>query len=375
VRGTNYCAIRPTLVIADDYQDISDIITDEAKFKKYDRWLKDVEEVGEKKTVRNGKVIKNATKFLVIGTPLAQDCFVNRMRNNAEYRVFHRSVLSFKPDAYFELDEYWKKFREILFDDKTRKRMQKAEEYYYKNENHMQFETIWSKYNCLDIAKSYYVKRNQFLQELMCDCESVGEKWVKTTREITSSEMEDVKFKKTMLCCDPASGNSQESNYDFCAFCVGSLGFNDLKYVREGIIKRIGFNDYTEQIMTLLKKYKDITHIYIEKNLYLGADVIKLKDLIEKDAELKNRKLTIINEMQRSNKDLKIGSIIDYINTGQVIFNKDNKDFNDQVRDFSGQKTTKHDDAIESVAEFVIRIDTIKSVGEIKIMPNWFLYS
>ena len=372
IRGTKYGTVRPTLIIADDYQSEQDILTEQAKDKKYDKWLKEVEEAGEKETVRDGKIIKQATKFLVIGTPLAADCFVNRIRKNVEYKIFHRSVVNFDIDAYFENNLWWKEFQAILYDEKQLKRLEKAKLYYEQNKEIMEFETIWSKYNCFDIAKAYFVKRNQFLQELMCDCENVGQKWIKSLRQQEKEEIESNKWQKTMLTVDPATSNNSARNYDYCAFCVGSLAFNGFKYVRKGIIQKLGFNDYILKIISLLREYKDITHIYIEKNVYLGADVIKLNDYISNDKTLKARNIKIINEMQRQNKDLKISAIVDDVNSGQVIFNKEDKEFNQQIIDFTGQQTSLHDDAIDATTEFIIRIDDIEVIGEMYVTENWF---
>jgi predicted phage terminase large subunit-like protein len=374
IRGTKYGTVRPTLVISDDYQSEADILTEEAKNKKYGKWLKEVEESGETEVKRDGKVVKQGTKFIVIGTPLASDCFVNRLRLNFEYKTFHRSVVNFNIDEYFEEHLWWQEFKKILFNDKELKRLEKAQLYYDQNKEIMDFDTIWSKYSCFDIAIKYFSKRNEFLQELMCDCENVGQKWVTNMCRKTTEEIEDNKFKKTMLTVDPATSNSSIKNSDYSAFCVGSLGVNNFKYVREGILKKLGFNDYIKEIIALLKKYKDITHVVIEKNVYLGADVTRLTDVIKEDKELKSRNINFVNEMQRKNKDLKIGAIIDDINAGSVVFNKDNAEFNQQVLDFSGQKTSLHDDAIDAVAEFIIKIDEIKVIEEIKVYDNWFLY-
>ncbi|MDU7442303.1 MAG: terminase, partial [Clostridium sp.] len=47
-RGANWKGIRPTVVIGDDAQDEKDILTDDAREKKYNKWTKEVEQVGDK---------------------------------------------------------------------------------------------------------------------------------------------------------------------------------------------------------------------------------------------------------------------------------------------------------------------------------------
>jgi hypothetical protein len=74
VRGASYISpngiFRPMVYIADDYISEADILTDESKQKKYQKWLKEIEEGGDEAVYRNGKLIKPATKFIVLGTPL-----------------------------------------------------------------------------------------------------------------------------------------------------------------------------------------------------------------------------------------------------------------------------------------------------------------
>jgi hypothetical protein len=92
-----------------------------------------------------------------------------------------------------------------------------------------------------------------------------------------------------------------------------------------------------------LVDYKDITHIYIEKNTYSGSDVNKLKELIAVNPKLRYRKFEFINEMQHKNKDEKIDTIVSDINNGRLIFNTDDIDFQNQIMDFAGQNFSEHD--------------------------------
>ncbi len=55
---------------------------------------------------RNGKLIKPATKFLVLGTPLAQGDFIDAISKNPEYKVFHRSVVDFNNEALAGIQKY-----------------------------------------------------------------------------------------------------------------------------------------------------------------------------------------------------------------------------------------------------------------------------
>ncbi len=101
------------------------------------------------------------------------------------------------------------------------------------------------------------------------------------------------------------------------------MGDNNLKYARKAeltkINARIEFDKYIDHAIKLLKDYQDITHLYIEKNTFNGADANAIENKINDDPMLRNRSITIINEHQKKNKDDKISTLIPYINKGQII--------------------------------------------------------
>ena len=66
-RGANWHSIRPTLVIGDDAQSEADVLTEQARDKKYQKWLKEVENVGEKPVYRNKKLLRRGTIIISIG--------------------------------------------------------------------------------------------------------------------------------------------------------------------------------------------------------------------------------------------------------------------------------------------------------------------
>ncbi|MED1443039.1 hypothetical protein P4U24_14800 [Aeribacillus composti] len=368
VRGTAYISSkgrsRPTTIIADDYISEADIITDEAKEKKYNKWLKEVEEAGDKAVYRNGKLIKPATKFIILGTPLAKGDFIDRIKNNPDYKVFQRSVVDFDVDEYFENHSLWQQFKKIYFDNKREKSLEDAKKFYFENEEKMRFPTIWEKYECWDLAKDYFNKRLAFMQEMMCNVDNIGEKWFQSNRIQPKKDIESHKFIKTMLAIDTAGvKNKDKKRSDYFAFVVGSLADNDFKYVRTGQIRKFDdFNEYIKHVIKLIKDFDDITHVYIEKNTYNGLDVEQIQNELNKNNELSNRNIEFINEMQRKNKDDKISTIVSDVNNGRIIFCEERveKEFLNQVMEFRGQQFSLHDDAADALSEFANRIDEIE---------------
>lgn len=374
VRGKKYNGVRPSVIIADDYQGKTDVITQDARDKKYNTWIEDAGYAGDKAVKRKGIKIKQATKFIVLGTILHRDCFMSRLLNNKDYKHILKRVVLFDVDIYFS-EGLWAKFKEIYFNHKLQDSVAEATEFYYQHQDQMHYDTIWNdKYDCLELAVDYFNNSRGFKQEMMNDASKIGEKWFKSSR--TDSNIEGHTFTKTMLCVDPASTSTKTS--DRFAFLVGSLANNDFKYARKAeLIKldaRTEFDKYINHIIKLLKDYTDITHIYIEKNTFNGADANTLEKLINEDAELKDRNLIIINEAQSKNKDDKIATIVADVNNGRIIFNEKDTDFIDEVMDFSGQDFTAHDDAPDIVAEFANRINDIEVTYKVTFMDKKKLF-
>ncbi|NYC69571.1 phage terminase large subunit-like protein [Clostridium beijerinckii] len=381
VRGANWGGIRPTVFIGDDFQDEKNILTDAAREKQYNKWTKEVEEVGDKAVYRNGKKIKAATKIIAIGTVLHIDCLMSRLSRNGDYYTILRRAIILQDgqtiEDIFEYgetigDEYkpglWLQCHDIYFDEKLNKdeRKEKAKQFYDDHKKEMQFETWWpEKWNCFnDLAVKYWENRAAFMSELMNDATAIGEKWFKSVATRTSEEIENHKFIKTVLVIDPAASTSKKN--DYTAMGVMSKATNDFTYVRDLLMKRLGYNDYCEKVIDFIRRHEDITHVVIEKNTFMGADVLKIQELIDKEPKLKSRRLEFINKMQKTNKDEKISTVMDPINNGQIIINSDCEDSSaavKQVLEFQGQKYTTHDDFIDMISEGE------NALKEIKVIP------
>ena len=291
---------------------------------------------------------------------------------NKDYKHILKRVVDFDVDEYFHKG-LWELFYNIYFDDKLMDSVADAKEFYYQNEPDMKYKTIWDdKYNCLDLAIDYFNNPIAFKQEMQNDASRIGEKWFKSLRTQTKEEIESHTFHKTILVCDPASSVAIKS--DFTALCVGSVADNSFAYIRKGIIAKLGFDDFCLKVVELLKVYVDITHVSVEKNLYSGADVLKIRELILKEPELKHRQIEFINKMARTNKDEKISTIIQGVNTGQIIFNEEDTKFNDQILDFSGQLFSEHDDAPDCASQFMVDVKEIKVIYKVSFMDRSKLF-
>lgn len=364
IRGTVYNMIRPQIIIVDDVLKEEDTRSEEAMQKIVDKYYKEILESGDKANYnKKGEKVKADTKFIVLGTPLANGDFIETIENDATFKTFRRGVVSFDIDEYFKNNEYWLNYRELLLNINDEKNIETAEKYYLDNINKMRFETIWnSKYRChKDVANFYFTNRLSFMQELMCDTSKIGDNWITSIVEKTSEEIKEYKCNKTILTIDQSATNNKKSDYT----SMTKLGkYNNFYIVKEGSLYKFDsvtqFDLYIETVLDKLRADEDITHVFLEKNTFKGIDATRIEEGIKEDPKLRRRKIQVITIYNVKNKDARIMTITDKINSGIVIFNAENKDYNKQVKEFKGQQFSIHDDAIDSLEMGINNIDAIK---------------
>lgn len=366
IRGINYNNIRPQILICDDVLKEEDTRSDEAMQKIVDKYYKEILESGDKANYnKKGEKIKSDTKFIVLGTPLANGDFIETISKDATFRTFRRGIVNFDIDEYFLNNSYWQKYRELLLNIDDENNVATAEKFYQDHISEMKFKTIWDgKYRCYkDVANSYFTNRLAFMQELMCDTSKIGDKWIESMVEKSEDEILNYKFNKTILTIDQTASNTKNSDYT----AMTILGkYNNFYVVREGSLYKFDsiteFDLYIETVLSKLRENKDITHVVLEKNVYKGVDATRIEEGIKNDPKLKNRNIKVITIYNTKNKDARIMTITDKINSGVVIFNAKNTEYNKQVKDFKGQKFSLHDDAIDSLEMAINNIDTIKVI-------------
>lgn len=364
LRGKSYANHRIELLLLDDYQKDDEIATQDQRDKKWKRFNDDV-----KYAIQKG----NCT-MVAVGTVQNNDCFYSRLKNLPTWRVRHeKGVLVDSVDKLFN-SGLWLEFHNILFNKKEygENALDYAKEFYFQHKEEMQYPLLWSEYwDCLDYAISYYENPISFKQEVQGDTSCQGERRFKTLITESAEEIENHNFKTTILCIDPA--NSKSNKADYSAFCVGSKSDTNIKYIRKAIIGRLDRDEYIKETIKLLKDYPDISYVWIEKNLYMGFDVDKIKEVISEDVNLKNRKIEFENTMQRSNKFDKIDGICGEVNLGQVIFNDEDTESIEQIKEYVGAKSV-HDDMPDCLAECVQRLDKIKTISKITLLHRSCLF-
>lgn len=375
-RGINYQGSRVSVFVGDDFQDENDILTEDARDKKWQKWNNEIEHIGYSAVYRNGKKIKPASKIIYIGTVMHNDCLTSRLLRAKDYKhILKRAILI--PDV--DLDDlfgsgFWGECKQIVYDNKRENPVKDGYDFYLNHKTEMNFPILWEDNwdRFKDLALQYWKDPESFRQEMMNDSSRIGQRKFKSIATETPEEIEKHNFKITGLFVDPAT--SSKTTADYSAFCVGSLADNGFKYCRKGIIARLEFEDYIKKIIELLKKYTDISYINIEKNTYLGTDVLKLKEIISKDDDLKNRRFQWDNPSQHQNKDDRINTIVGEVNNGQIIFNSVDTEAFQQILDFCGCKYSIHDDFVDVIATFSEKIGTIEVKHPIQVFDKKLLF-
>ena len=359
LRGIKYKGNRPSIIITDDVLKEDDVRSETMLKRAIEKFYKEILPAGAEARVIKGKKMGMSTKFIVIGTPLSQKDLINHIKNDGSFKLLHKSVFDFDVDKIFS-SEKWQEYRKMLLNTKDDNRINTARNYYLQNKD-MHIDTIWSNYEPLKMANKFFTERLAFMQEYMCNCENVGEQWISYMAKMDEKEIEDHVFEKTILAIDTAS--SAKAKSDYFAFTVLSK-YNGFLFVREGILKKYDakteFDMYINFTVELIRKYA-IDAFAVERNVFKDLDVVAIKKALENDSNLKMRRVQSISIFNNKKKDDRIATIADKINSGTIIFNECNKDYNQQVFDFCGQNYSLHDDAIDSLEMAVNNIDKIQN--------------
>lgn len=352
VRGISYNAIRVGLLLVDDGQDPEKMRTEEAMEEFYNNFSGGIMKALQ--TQRNN--------VIAVGTVYRVGDLYDRLYKSKNWsKVRSRCVNIDDIDAYFANHPHWKEIRRIKADETNPNCQDDAKDYYLAHKQECYFPVIWSKYDCYDLFCEYVDNPVTFKREFQCDITALGEKRISSVATMQPDAIERLAYTKTILAVDPASSTAKKADYS--AFCVMSENGTNCKYVRKLKIAKLGFQDYIDEIISLLKQFTDINCLFIEKNVYLGADVIQLRERIAQDRELCNRPLQILNKTTTRNKDARIDAIIPSINNHRIVFNADDTEAIEQIKSFSGCAFTEHDDAIDSLCLAMENIGQIATAG------------
>lgn len=359
LRGRKHQGKRPQYIIADDISGFDDVITTQAKQKKLEIFQKDVLYAGDSAVFRDGIKIKPGTKFIILGTVLAENDFISSLIQDKSYvHILKRGMQV--PEGFDNVDDYfnnhnlWSEFKKIYFNPKNPYAQIDAKDFYDSHEDYMSFEFLWpDKYTPIDLALMYYSDPKGFKSEIMNDPSNIGSRIFHQIKTISKEEMESVEYLRTIMVVDPAVETGLKN--DYTAICIGSKLPNGFRYIRKGILDKYNFDDYITRVIDLLHEYPEITYIWIEKNTYQGLDEAEIRKRLQENEILHKRNIQIESQRQFKNKHNKICSIAGKVDSGFFIFNEEDDDFINQVLEYN--EFAKHDDAPDALSEFDRLID------------------
>lgn len=356
-RGKSYLGNRITLLILDDFQSEENVSNKKQMEKHWKRFSDDS---------RNA-IQKDNYKMIAMGTIIEKGDFYDKLTNLPTWKhTMEKAVLVDDVDRHFN-EGKWGEFKRILFNGKG-DGLEKAKEYYRENEEEMQYPLLWQDYwNCLDFALQYYENPVSFKQEMQLESGS-GEDKLFTNIVYYNDYVEP-----TTLVIDPAT--SEKADSDYTAFALGNVS-DDIIYVPFAYMERLEFEDYIRKTIELLKEFEGIDTVVVEKQTYSGADVLAMKNVIERDEELKYRGIIFENPHQSKNKQGKIESIVGDVNLGRVQFNNILRGSNtiEQLEEFTSVDNVKHDDFVDALAELILYLKEDNLESEVQLFDKSLLF-
>ena len=143
---------------------------------------------------------------------------------------------------------------------------------------------------------------------------------------------------KNILCIDPAIGESKQ--HCDSAFIVAGGADNNMIYLLETMSGQYNLTEQVKLTFALIRKY-EIKTLIVETIAYqeaLAQAIMLEKDKINDKGEKINEDVhfSIIREVPggRDSKDARIQSMIPYIESGKVLFTKDMKKLEKQLREY-----------------------------------------
>ena len=337
IRGVNKDT-RPDLIILDDLEDKLTMESESLR-KKLEKCFN--EEIG--------RLGYHKTDMFYIGTLLSDDSLLAQKMKDPSWRVlFFQCVKSFPDDEGEALWEEWRKiYRNIANDN----RFDDAYDFYLEHQEDMLqgVEVLWPGRfpdDEMQYKGAYY--------NIMLNREKWGEDafWKEDQNEPRNSADRPFKaltywndmFEGTpklecyKLAIDPAEGKGKDST----AYTYGGR-LNKGTCVLEGQLRDHKLNDIMKHVAWFIETYPEIDEILFEENTYKEDGTDQLRKYLQ-EREL-YRKVTGYRSMD--NKYNRILQMEPDINNGQVLFNKINVEYNNQVLSFAVK--CKNDDAADSL--------------------------
>ncbi|AOZ75743.1 hypothetical protein AC231_04745 [Clostridium pasteurianum] len=330
LRGIHYKQHRPTLVLLDDLLK-DDTAKSEAKREQVKSTFTDVVlPIGTRDT-----------NILVVGTILHEEDLMSEMLKGKIPGV--RSIKKAAVISFAERDDLWAEWETKYNNLQDEDRIKTALSFFYANKEEMLkgTEILWDEY--LDyyylMCKKQAMGENSFHKELQNNPRSTDDYIFQNIsywdRLPNFEEMEVVVY------IDPAIKNGKRNDYSAITV-IGKHKKTNQKYVIDGSINKLLPDDLFTLAVEKLKLFP------VDR---IGFETIQAQSYMKQkfEEELWKNKIYIPVESVNSKgkKHERIISLEPEIKKGHILFNADNRAYNNQVKDYN--KFAKHDDAPDSL--------------------------
>ena len=336
IRGKNKKR-RPDLVIFDDLEDKKVMESPSLRQKLEKAFTEEMLKLGDYDTI-----------YIYVGTLLAVDSLLAKTIEKPTWKFkLYKKVISF-PDENGET--LWEGWRKIFRDLRNENRMDDAYKFYLENKEEMLrgVKMLWSgKYpDEKMVYKGAYLNtmlereesEDSFWQEDQNTPKSSGDMPFGSIRYWQELYDEPPKTQGLKLTIDPAEGKGLDNT----AYTLGG-SLNGGVCVRDGQLKNHKLNKIMEHTAWFIDTYPEIDEIIFEENTYKEAGTEQLRQyLVSKGVY---RKVT--GYRSTDNKHNRILQMEPDINNGQILFNRLNTQYNNEVLMYHSKAA--NDDACDSL--------------------------
>jgi predicted phage terminase large subunit-like protein len=350
IRGISWREWRPTLIIMDDIEDDkgakSELSTDEIKH-----------------IIRNTVLScgDRYSDFVFVGTIISESTYINDLYKSGTgwNKVFYQAVKSFSESSL------WQQWEKIYTDLANPNCIDDAYNFFLDNQEEMLEDTsvLWNDKN------NYY-----FLMKKKID-EGESAFWAEQQNDPRSSsdyafqklsywdELPDVKEQNTVLFVDPSMGKTKG---DFSALTIlGKHKVTGYKYVINGQLHKVKPNELIEIIIKMCKE-----HDYIST---IGFESVNFQEYVASDLKkrLKEEEMyhVIVKDVKpRTNKHNRIMNLEPFITRGELKFNKDCVQYNNQIKDYN--INARNDDAPDSLQGAFEIVEKFKKPKKVMAKPS-----
>lgn len=330
LRGIHYKQFRPTLVLLDDLLK-DDTAKSETKREQVKNTFTDV-------VIPIGTM---DTNILVVGTILNEEDLMADLLKGKIPGV--RSIKKSAIIKWSEREDLWSEWEQLYNNLQDEDRINSALSFFNANKNEMTegTEILWDEY--LDyyylMRKKQAMGENSFYKELQNNPRSTDDYIFQNISYWDRlPELQDMEI---VMYIDPAIKAGKRNDYSAITI-LGKHKKTNQKYVIDGSISKLLPDDLFALAVEKLKLFP------VDR---IGFETIQAQSYMKQkfEEELWNNKIYISVEgvNSRGQKHERIISLEPEIKNGHILFNSDNRAYNNQVKDYN--KFAKYDDAPDSL--------------------------